>query len=158
MRGFLARMAARQTNHGIQRACASTSQRSLLRYRGCVQSTGRCHGSPRAWLPEGAEFIGKMKMLLPEAKFEVVDHASFSVERRKRAYFASAEFGLTALTRLTGTCTVAEFFDIDQGRGPYLMRSGSSGSKLVPSRELIEAQKANYYQLRPAARMGQVGG
>ena len=44
-------------------------------------------------------------------------------------YFASTEFDLTALARLTGTCTVAEFFDIDQGRGPYLMRSGSSGSK-----------------------------
>ena len=69
-----------------------------------------------------------MKVLFPEEKYEVVDHASFSAERRKRAYFASAEFDLTALTRLTGTCTVAEFFDIDQGRGPYLMRSGSSGS------------------------------
>ena len=70
-----------------------------------------------------------MKELFPGAKYEVVNHASFSAERRKRAYFASAEFDLTALTRLTGTCTVAEFFDIDQGRGPYLMRSGSSGSK-----------------------------
>jgi len=30
---------------------------------------------------------------------------------------------------LKGTCTVAEFFGIDQGRGPYLMRSGSSDSK-----------------------------
>jgi hypothetical protein len=72
-----------------------------------------------------------MKVLFPEAKFALANHASFSAENRKRAYFASTEFDLTALTRLTGTCTVAEFFDIDQGRGPYLMRSGSgsSGSK-----------------------------
>ena len=85
-----------------------------------------------AWFAENvvcAEFVGTMKVLFPEAKFVVVNHASFSAENRKRAYFASAEFDLTALTRLTGTCTVAEFFDIDQGRGPYFMRSGSSGSK-----------------------------
>ena len=85
-----------------------------------------------AWFAENvvcAEFIGTMKVLFPEAKFEVVNHASFSAERRTRAYFASAEFDLTALMRLTSTCTVAEFFDIGQGRGPYLMRSGSSGSK-----------------------------
>ena len=70
-----------------------------------------------------------MKVLFPEAKFAVVNHASFNAEKRKRAYFASAEFDLTALTRLTGTCTVAQFFDIGQGRGPYFMRSGSSSSK-----------------------------
>ena len=84
------------------------------------------------WFAENVvcpEFIDTMKVLFPEAEFAVVNHASFSAEKRKRAYFASAEFDLTALTRLTGTCTVAEFFDIDQGRGPYLMRSGSSGSK-----------------------------
>ena len=76
-----------------------------------------------------AEFIGTMKVLFPEAKFAVVNHASFSADRHKRAYFASAEFDLIALARLTGTCTAAEFFDIDQARGPCLMRSGSSGSK-----------------------------
>ena len=84
------------------------------------------------WFAENvvcAEFVDTMKVLFPEAKFALVNHASFSAENRKRAYFASAEFDLTALTRLTGTCTVAEFFDIDQGRGPYIMRSGSSGSK-----------------------------
>ena len=85
-----------------------------------------------AWFAENvvcAEFAGAMKVLIPGSKYKVVNHASFSAERRARAYFASAEFDLTALTRLTGTCTVAEFFDIDQGFGPYLMRSGSSGSK-----------------------------
>ena len=65
----------------------------------------------------------------PEANCALVNHSSFSAERRKRAYFASPEFDLTALSRLTGGCTVAEFFDIDQGRGPYVMRSGSSGCK-----------------------------
>ena len=85
-----------------------------------------------AWFAENvvcAEFAGAMKVLIPGSKYKVVNHASFSAENRKRAYFASAEFGPTVLTRLTGTCTVAEFFDIDQGRGPYLTRSGSSGSK-----------------------------
>ena len=69
-----------------------------------------------AWFAENVvceEFIGTMKVLFPEAKCEVLNHASFSAERRKRAYFASAVFDLTALTRLKGTCTVAEFFDID---------------------------------------------
>ena len=80
-----------------------------------------------AWFAENV--VGTMKVLFPEAEFAVVDHASVSAEKRKRAYFASAEFDLTAQTRLTGTCAVAEFFDIDQGFGPYLMRSGSSGSK-----------------------------
>ena len=84
-----------------------------------------------AWFAENvvcAEFADTMKVLFPEAKLAVANHASFSAERRKRAYFASAEFDFTALTRLTGTCTVAEFFDIDQGRGPYLMRSGGLAS------------------------------
>ena len=58
-----------------------------------------------------------------------MNHASFSAKRRKRAHFATPEFDLTALSRLTGGCTVADFFDIDQGRGPYVMRSGSSGCK-----------------------------
>ena len=49
LRGFLARMAARQTDDRIQRACASTSPRSSLWYGGCVRSTGRCHGSLRTW-------------------------------------------------------------------------------------------------------------
>ena len=75
------------------------------------------------------EFVDTMKMLFTEAKIAVVNHASFSAEKRKRAYFSSAECDLTALTRLTGMCTVAKFFDIDQGRGQYFMRSGSSGSK-----------------------------
>ena len=59
----------------------------------------------------------------------MVNHAFFSAENRKRAYFATHQFDLTALERLTGSCTVAEFFDIDQDRAPYAMRSGSSGCK-----------------------------
>ena len=60
----------------------------------------------------------------------MLNHAPFSAEKRKRAYFATHQFDLTtALERLTGSCTVAEFFDINQERGPYAMRSGSSGSK-----------------------------
>ena len=88
------------------------------------------------WFAENvvcAEFVGTMKVLFPEAKFAVVNHASFSADNSKRAYFASTEFDLTALTRLTGTCTVAEFFDIDQGRGLYLMRSCAAAPR-VPSR------------------------
>ena len=76
-----------------------------------------------AWFAENVvctEFVDTMKVLFPEeAEFAVVNHASFSAEKRKRAYFASAEFDLTALTSLTGSCTFAEFFDIDQGFGPY---------------------------------------
>ena len=75
------------------------------------------------------EFVDTMKMMFPGAEFALVNHCSFSAENRKRAYFASAEFDLTALTSLTGSCTFAEFFDIDQGFGPYLMRSGSAGSR-----------------------------
>ena len=84
------------------------------------------------WFAENVvcpEFVDAMKALFPEANCALVNHASFSAERRKRAYFASPEFDLTALSRLTGGCTVAEFFDIDQGCGPYVMRSGSSGCK-----------------------------
>ena len=58
------------------------------------------------WFAENVvctEFVGTMKVLFLEAKFAVVNHASFSAEKRKRAYFASAEFDLTARTRLTGT-------------------------------------------------------
>ena len=82
------------------------------------------------WFAENvvcSEFVDTMKALFPEANYAMMDHASFSAERRKRAYFASREFDLSALGRLTGSCTVAEFFDIDPG--PYLMRSGSSGCK-----------------------------
>ena len=43
------------------------------------------------------EFVDTMKALLPGATYEVVNHASFSAERRKRAYFASAEFDLADL-------------------------------------------------------------
>ena len=84
------------------------------------------------WFAENvvcAEFVDAMKALFPEANCALVNHDTFSAERRKRAYFASPEFDLTALSRLTGGCTVAEFFDIDQGCGPYVMRSGSSGCK-----------------------------
>ena len=84
------------------------------------------------WFAENVvcpEFVDAMKALFPEANCALVNHASFSAERRKRAYFATPEFDLTALSRLTGGCTVADFFDIDQGRGPYVMRSGSSGCK-----------------------------
>ena len=63
-----------------------------------------------------------MKVLFPEVKFAVVNHASFSAEKRKRAYFASAEFDLTALTRLTGTCTVAEFFDIESTKNVFFTK------------------------------------
>ena len=70
-----------------------------------------------------------MKALFPEATFVMLNHASFSAEKRKRAYFATHQFDLTALSRLTGSCTVAEFFDIDQDRGPYAMRNSSSGCK-----------------------------
>ena len=54
------------------------------------------------WFAENVvctEFVGTMKVLFPEAKFAVVNHASFSAERRKRAYFASAEIDPTALMR-----------------------------------------------------------
>ena len=84
------------------------------------------------WFAENVvcpEFVDAMKALFPEANCAVVNHASFSAERRKRAYFATQEFDLTALSRLTGSCTVAEFFDIDERCGPYAMRSGSSGCK-----------------------------
>ena len=84
------------------------------------------------WFAENVvcpEFVDAMKALFPEANCAVVNHASFSAERRKRAYFATQEFDLTALSRLTGSCTVAEFFDIDQRCGPYAMRSGASGCK-----------------------------
>ena len=84
-----------------------------------------CHRNPGGWPPRSylfflkfslvvcTEFVGTIKVLFPEAEFAVVNHPSLSAEKRKRAYFASAEFDLTALARLTGTCTVAEFFDID---------------------------------------------
>ena len=84
------------------------------------------------WFAENVacpEFVEEMKALFPEASFVMLSHASFSAEKRKRAYFATHQFDLTALERLTGGCTVAEFFDIDQDRGPYTMRSGSSGCK-----------------------------
>ena len=84
------------------------------------------------WFAENVacpEFVEAMKALFPEATFVMLSHASFSAEKRKRAYFATHQFDLTALERLTGGCTVAEFFDIDQDRGPYTMRSGSSGCK-----------------------------
>ena len=87
-----------------------------------------------AWFAENvlcAEFIGTMKVLFPEAKFAVVNHASFSAENRKRTCFESAEFDLTALARLTDTCTVAELFDIDQGRGPSTLTS--TGNRLIRS-------------------------
>ena len=85
-----------------------------------------------AWFAESvvcSEFVGAVKAPFPEATCALVHHASVSTERRKRAYFATHQFDLTALRRLTGSCTVAEFFDIDQGRGLYAMRSGSSGCK-----------------------------
>ena len=75
------------------------------------------------------EFVEAMKALFPEATFVMLNHASFSAEKRKRAYFATHQFDLAALERLTGSYTVAEFFDIDQERGPCAMRSGSSGCK-----------------------------
>tara|TARA_B110000261_G_scaffold76917_1_gene88837 strand:- start:911 stop:1438 length:528 start_codon:yes stop_codon:yes gene_type:complete len=84
------------------------------------------------WFAENVacpEFVETMKSLFPGATFVMLNHASFSAERRKRAYFATHQFDLAALKSLTGGCTVAEFFDIDQDRGPYTMRSGSSGSK-----------------------------
>ena len=84
------------------------------------------------WFAENvacSKYVGAMKAPFPEAAFLMVNHASFSAEKRKRAYFATHQFDLTALERLTGSCTVAEFFDIDQDRGPYAMRSGSSGCK-----------------------------
>ena len=59
----------------------------------------------------------------------MLNHASFSAEKRKRAYFATHQFDVTALERLTGSCTAAEFFDIGQDRGPCAMRSGSPGFK-----------------------------
>ena len=84
------------------------------------------------WFAENvvcSEFVEAMKALFPEATFLMVNHASCSAENRKRAYFATHQFDLAAMSRLAGSCTVAEFFDIDQDRGPYAMRSGSSGYK-----------------------------
>ena len=77
----------------------------------CGAAVARAKYRKVAWFAENvvcAEFIGTMKVLFPGAKYEEVNHASFSAERRKRAYSASVEFDLTALTRLTGTCTVTE--------------------------------------------------
>ena len=51
------------------------------------------------WFAENvvcAEFVDAMKALFPEANCALVNHASFSAERRKRAYFATPEFDLTA--------------------------------------------------------------
>ena len=73
------------------------------------------------WFAENVacpEFIEAMKALFPEATFVMLNHAPFSAEKRNRTYFATHQFDLTALVRLTGSCTVAEFFDIDQDRGP----------------------------------------
>ena len=60
-----------------------------------------------AWLAENvvcsSEFVEAMKALFPEAIFALVNHASFSAENRKRAYFATHQFDLTALSRLTGS-------------------------------------------------------
>ena len=84
------------------------------------------------WFAENvacSEFVETVKALFPEATFVMLNHASFSAEKRKRAYFATHQFDLTALERLTGSCTVAEFFGIDQDRGLYARRSGSSGCK-----------------------------
>ena len=86
------------------------------------------------WFAENvacSKYAETMKALFPEATFLMVNHAAFSAEKRKRAYFATHQFDLTALERLTGSCTVAEFFDIDQERGPYAMRSGSSGRQVT---------------------------
>ena len=74
-----------------------------------------------------SEFVEARKALFPEATFLMVNHTFFSAENRKRAYFATHQFDLTALRRLTGSYTAAEFFDIKQDRDPYVMRSGSSG-------------------------------
>ena len=52
------------------------------------------------WFAENVvctEFVDTMKVLFPEAEFAVVNHASFSAEKRKRAYFASAEFDLSLI-------------------------------------------------------------
>ena len=82
-----------------------------------------------------------MKVLFPEAEFAVVNHASFSAEKRKRAYFTSAEFDLTALARLTGTCTVAEFFDIDHSPFCLLETCTCQGTRAKRSeRETEEAR------------------
>ena len=84
------------------------------------------------WFAENVacpEFVEAMKALSPEAIFVMLNHASFSAEQRKRGYFATHQFDLAALESLTGGCTAAEFFDIDQERGPCAMRSGSSGCK-----------------------------
>ena len=67
-----------------------------------------------AWFAENVacpEFVEATKALFPGATFVMLNHASFSAEKRKRAYFATHQFDLAALERLTGNCTVAEFFD-----------------------------------------------
>ena len=54
-----------------------------------------------AWFAENVvcpEFVDAMKALFPEANCALVNHASFSAERRKRACFATQDFDLTALT------------------------------------------------------------
>ena len=48
------------------------------------------------------EFAEAMKGLFPEATFVMLDHASFSAEQRKRAYFATQQFDLAALESRTG--------------------------------------------------------
>ena len=50
------------------------------------------------WFAENvvcAEFIDTLKVLFPEAKYEVVNHASFSAERRKRAYILPARSSIS---------------------------------------------------------------
>ena len=69
------------------------------------------------WFAENVvcpEFVDAMKALFPEANCAVVNHASFSAERRKRAYFATQEFDLTALSRLTAGrwCLSAPQFEL----------------------------------------------
>ena len=124
-------MEARPIADGNRPNCASTwrpffilIQRLRAKYRKVT------------WFAENVvcpEFVDAMKALFPEANCALVNHASFSAERRKRAYFATPEFDLTALSRLTGGCTVADFFDIDQGRGPYVRSSISAASKTTHS-------------------------
>jgi len=48
------------------------------------------------------EFVNTMKALFREATFVMLNHASFSAEKRKRAYFATHQFDQTVLERRTG--------------------------------------------------------
>ena len=89
------------------------------------------------------EFAEAIKALFPQATFVMLNHAPFSAETRKRAYFATHQFDLTALECLTGSCTVAEFFDIDQDR---VVHAPCAAARQVASGTASGTQKSGMHR------------